>query len=981
MSHALDDQPIAGPSSRPHIASPSSGLATPARRPRNDRPCLLGSQCPMLYSRLKAEQPAPSPAISPQRPLRMSKAAKFRTMVERQDLPGTGQALPTTPLGQGSSTSAGGTGATYATSTSASTSPLFAGPTFTQSSYTPHNTSEPYTTFPYNVTQTYDTQSITSDTWSSSSSSTSSRSTSFTSLWSYTPSHTRSPTASAPQPTQSVYVPGVILNLTLGGDSETEAVYSVQMAFGHNAVNGSDKRKRKAKRRPSKWDGGDPQAVNLQVDLGSSDMWLATIQCTSQVCESALSLFDPSQSLDSGVATNITYQSGAIGGEIYWEEVALGDFGIGFQAFIAASTVENEDLQQGNFTGVLGLALPAASTIFSTIGGTTGSDPDGATFLDNLFGAGASAPSQRLFSLSLARREDVRTSSTFGIGAISSSYCPSPCSPDYMPIIAQPQLGATGYLHWRIQMQSVSVTTWDNAQQGAGPTSKIVPLGPSKVYASKSSPLAVLDSGGVQILVGHRPYADAIYSAMGVGMSSDGLYRMPCTQQMAITFKFDGQDVPVHPLDMSYVDPSDGSQSTCIGMIQYSSNLGDAGDFILGSSFLKNVYAIFQYPDVSRASNWQPTVGLIPLTNASVASQDFYAVRTLHQSLSTVSSSHQSTYGGTTPTGQNPQSSSAAAATGRKVASTAVIAACSVVGFFVLAAAAFCAWWFWLRRKFGAGGVVEYKSAPVRPNGAAALKSDASTSTLRSKKHSETSRQKSMVEGYSDFEGDSWLSTTEGGDSIRLGYMPEVVEEEDEGRQTRGGDWRSSRGSSLARERIVEEEEAGIPLVDLADPKIPPRRDRSPIASRRILSGPGSEGQPTSAESETFNLTSATYQYPTTTPQQKPTSRSSRSQSMAMDGPFPSASRSSTMRPDASPMYDIRTSDYFSVPPVPGRGRSGLTQGQGQGRRGSSMTREGGEDVGRRGLSPGRTGGVILGEGVVEEPGDLAEQHTSGTAL
>lgn len=222
--------------------------------------------------------------------------------------------------------------------------------------------------------------------------------------------------------------------------------------------------------------------------------------------------------------------------------------------------------------------MPASSTILSTIGGTTGSDPDGATFLDNLFGSGSSAPSERLFSLSLARREDVRTASTFGIGAVSPSFCPSPCSPSYMPIIAQPQLGTTGFLHWRIQMQTVSVTTWGNAEAGSDPKTTAVTLGSSQVYASKSSPLAVLDSGGVQILVGYRPYADAIYSAMGISMSSDGLYRMPCTQQMAITFRINGQNIPVHPLDMTYTDPSDSTQATCIGMIQYSSNLGESGD-------------------------------------------------------------------------------------------------------------------------------------------------------------------------------------------------------------------------------------------------------------------------------------------------------------------------------------------------------------------------------------------------------------------
>lgn len=171
--------------------------------------------------------------------------------------------------------------------------------------------------------------------------------------------------------------------------------------------------------------------------------------------------------------------------------------------------------------------VPANSIILSKIPGTTGSNPDGATFLDNLFGSGVSAPTQKLFSLALGRREDVRTSSLLGIGAISPSLCPSPCTPPYFPIIAEPSLGAIGYLHWRISLQSITATTWSNAQHGEGATTKGVVLGASQVDSSTASPLAVLDSGGVPILVGYKPYADAIYAAYGISASSDGLCELP----------------------------------------------------------------------------------------------------------------------------------------------------------------------------------------------------------------------------------------------------------------------------------------------------------------------------------------------------------------------------------------------------------------------------------------------------------------------
>jgi len=166
--------------------------------------------------------------------------------------------------------------------------------------------------------------------------------------------------------------------------------------------------------------------------------------------------------------------------------------------------------------------VPANSLIEDKIPGTTGSNPDGATFLDNLFGAGASAPSQRLFSLSLERREDSRTLSSLGIGAVDERLCPLPCAPDFVPIVPHANLGRTGYLHWRVPLRGMKAYTFSNAAAGQGPTSKNITLGRSLSDPVQAHPMAVLDSGGVQILVGSRTYADAIYGAYGISADADG---------------------------------------------------------------------------------------------------------------------------------------------------------------------------------------------------------------------------------------------------------------------------------------------------------------------------------------------------------------------------------------------------------------------------------------------------------------------------
>jgi len=44
-------------------------------------------------------------------------------------------------------------------------------------------------------------------------------------------------------------------------------------------------------------------------------------------------LFNTSLSLDAGTAIDLPYFSGSVDGEVYWDQVALGPFGITFQAF------------------------------------------------------------------------------------------------------------------------------------------------------------------------------------------------------------------------------------------------------------------------------------------------------------------------------------------------------------------------------------------------------------------------------------------------------------------------------------------------------------------------------------------------------------------------------------------------------------------------------------------------------------------------
>lgn len=201
--------------------------------------------------------------------------------------------------------------------------------------------------------------------------------------------------------------------------------------------------------------------------------WIAASTCTTSDCQgSGVNKYNVGLSIDSGQYINLNYHQGSVSGSVYWDEIQIGvtqdqietsvngtgrggatGFDIGFQAFIAADKVQDEDLSGGEFEGILGLALPANSIVQSYIPGSTTGQPDGATFLENLFGLGPGAPIGRYFAMSLERRGDTRTKSTFGLGMYDETVCTGNCTPNYNPVVTSAQ----GPLYWRILLQGISV--------------------------------------------------------------------------------------------------------------------------------------------------------------------------------------------------------------------------------------------------------------------------------------------------------------------------------------------------------------------------------------------------------------------------------------------------------------------------------------------------------------------------------------------
>ncbi|KIM60669.1 hypothetical protein SCLCIDRAFT_1216570 [Scleroderma citrinum Foug A] len=427
--------------------------------------------------------------------------------------------------------------------------------------------------------------------------------------------------------------------------------------------------------------GTSQQNFSLQVDTGSSDLWVASKSCSS--CSSTNGrLYDPSSSMPTGEGFTIKYLEGEVIGPIVWDTVQLGGYIITNQALAAATSVQSEPLSY-EFDGILGLALPLDSVIESLIPAVENSNPDGAPVSSNLFSITPSsdAPSQAFFSLSLARPGSNQIPSLLGIGQHPSNIISDPTKIPYSQVISD----SLGALYWKINVKAITVYT--------GGQAKSIKL---QSLSGSAYPTAVFDSG-TPLIMTTSTIANGIYGALGISPASDGNYYVPCTTPLNMTITLDGQpELPIHPLDLTAEPSGQFGAQYCVGLIQSTQTqvLANIGDMVLGVPFMRNVYTVMAYETpnangtftTSVMGGFQPMLGLYGLTNATQALQEFHNVRVLNQPLDPG--------GQSTPTGDG--------STGLSVGVKVLI---GLVGAFALCIAAFGVRCFFARRKWRKQGL------------------------------------------------------------------------------------------------------------------------------------------------------------------------------------------------------------------------------------------------------------------------------------
>ncbi|KAI0035740.1 aspartic peptidase domain-containing protein [Vararia minispora EC-137] len=330
------------------------------------------------------------------------------------------------------------------------------------------------------------------------------------------------------------------------------------------------------------------QPFEVVVDTGSSDLWILSTNCTTPDCTGMSKYTDsPSLTLRQN-SFSLKYLQGSVSGTLGFETVALGPYAITDQALAFSNETVGLGLHEIGNSGILGLAFPAASSISSTVG---------STLLENMFAYLDDA--HRFFALSLGGHG---TEPSFSFGQLDPALANSTDDFSFSPVYIGPNSMPD---YWKLPLQAITING----------TIIFDRFAPSRIPDSPT-PVAVLDSGTTFIL---GPSGDVSAFWRGVGGSrknGSGNWEVRCTRAVVVGFVLGSggskREFLVDPSDISWRPSTE--DGWCTGGIQANDDV-NSGDWILGGTFLRNVYAIHH----SGAHDTPPSIGLLNMTDEKAA--------------------------------------------------------------------------------------------------------------------------------------------------------------------------------------------------------------------------------------------------------------------------------------------------------------------------------------------------------------------------
>ncbi|THV07632.1 acid protease [Dendrothele bispora CBS 962.96] len=311
----------------------------------------------------------------------------------------------------------------------------------------------------------------------------------------------------------------------------------------------------------SEWTGfvsiGTPgQKFLVDVDTGSSDLWVTSASCNSSICASKrkyeASLSPTSMQIQGEGAFEIVYgDKSTVSGPIYRDTVNIGGIEVQNQYFSPVTNLSRQ-FDGDPIDGIIGLAFPSISNI--------GRD----TFIDNAYQQGA-IPA-RVFGLYLAN-----TGSELYLGGYDQKHFTGDIEYHSLQVNDNP-----GF--WEIGGASVYVG--DTLAQGTFPT--IIDSGTTLVYGPPDMVKSVY----------------ALIPGAAVFDEKQGFYSFPCRSTPKVSFSWGGRKWSI-PGDSFNLGLTRAGASTCVGALVGNSLGLRRSTWLLGGRFLKHVYTVFDADELA----------------------------------------------------------------------------------------------------------------------------------------------------------------------------------------------------------------------------------------------------------------------------------------------------------------------------------------------------------------------------------------------
>ncbi|KAF9973082.1 hypothetical protein BGZ73_003724 [Actinomortierella ambigua] len=301
------------------------------------------------------------------------------------------------------------------------------------------------------------------------------------------------------------------------------------------------------------------QAITVNFDTGSSDIWFPSTECTLAVCKQHTQ-FDPKRSSTfkgDGRPWEITYGDGSsASGILASDMVNVG--GISIRQTVGLSTAESDDFKTSPEDGMFGLG-------FNSIQSVEGVQ----TFMDNVIAAGLLAlPVVSVFLPAV--RVNGGVGGEYLFGAINEKHYTGQLT--YVPI-SEP-----GY--WQVAIDDVAANG-----KSLGKTSQ-----------------GIIDTGTTLVMLDTNTTA-AIHAGVPGAVMGDQGWEVPCALPQTepagkVSFKMGDKYFDIPYADLAYQPTGDG---LCFSGVQP----GADDLWILGDVFIKNNYCVFD--------QGQSRIGIAPI--------------------------------------------------------------------------------------------------------------------------------------------------------------------------------------------------------------------------------------------------------------------------------------------------------------------------------------------------------------------------------